>query len=217
MLTTHIRRVTKPYVRQYFLMDNFMTKISSLCVYCGSKMPVDNAFRETAKSLGTQLGQNGIQLVYGGGHVGLMGITADATLNAGGQVIGIIPGHLHDIEVSHENLTELIVVDSMHERKQLMFEKSDAFVVLPGGIGTLDETFEMITWRQLKLHDKPIILVNYKNYWQPFLDLMDHMIKAGFVEPAVFTYFEVVEGLEDIMPALKRSPDAEITPDISKM
>ncbi|MEP3245429.1 MAG: TIGR00730 family Rossman fold protein [Sneathiella sp.] len=194
-----------------------MTKISSLCVYCGSRMPADDDFSNAAKTLGHQLGENKIQLVYGGGHVGLMGITADATLEAGGEVIGIIPGHLHDIEVSHENLTELHVVDSMHTRKQMMFERSDAFVVLPGGIGTLDETFEMITWRQLRLHDKPIILVNYKEYWQPFIDLMHHMIKQGFVEPAVFTYFEVVEGLEEILPALQRSPDAEIQPDISKM
>jgi len=180
-------------------------------------MPVDKAFADTAKKLGTQLGENGIQLVYGGGHVGLMGITADATLNAGGKVIGIIPGHLHDIEVSHENLTELHVVDSMHTRKQMMFERSDAFVVLPGGLGTLDETFEMVTWRQLGLHDKPILLVNYKNYWKPFLDLIDHMIDAGFVEPSAKELFTVVDRLEDILPTLKHSPDAEISPDISKM
>lgn len=180
-------------------------------------MPAEPAIAEAAKNLGTQLGQNGIQLVYGGGHVGLMGITADATLDADGKVIGIIPEHLHDIEVGHENLTELYVVDSMHTRKQMMFEKSDAFVVLPGGIGTLDETFEMITWRQLKLHDKPIILVNYLGYWQPFIDLMNHMIEQGFVEKEVFTYFQVVDGLEEILPALKSLPDAEIQPDISKM
>lgn len=180
-------------------------------------MPAEQAFIDAAEKLGTDLGKNGIQLVYGGGHVGLMGVTADATLAAGGQVIGIIPEHLHDIEVSHENLTELHIVDSMHTRKQMMFERSDAFVVLPGGLGTLDETFEMVTWRQLKLHDKPIILVNYQNYWQPFLELIEHMIKAGFVEAKARTYFTVVDKLEDILPALATSPDAEITPDISKM
>ncbi|WP_415237793.1 TIGR00730 family Rossman fold protein [Sneathiella sp.] len=194
-----------------------MTKISSLCVYCGSRMPVNTAFSKAAKDLGHQLGGNNIQLVYGGGHVGLMGIIADATLEANGNVIGIIPGHLHDIEVSHENLTELHVVDSMHSRKQMMFERSDAFVVLPGGIGTLDETFEMITWRQLKLHDKPIILVNYQDYWGPFIDLMNHMIDQGFVEKEVFDLFEVVNSLEEILPTLERSPDAEIQPDVSKM
>ncbi|WP_025899159.1 TIGR00730 family Rossman fold protein [Sneathiella glossodoripedis] len=194
-----------------------MTNITSLCVYCGSKMPADKAFAEAARELGLELGRNNIQLVYGGGHVGLMGITADATLEAGGQVIGIIPGHLHDIEVSHENLTELHVVDSMHTRKMMMFDRSDAFVVLPGGLGTLDETFEMITWRQLKLHDKPIILVDYKGYWTPFLQLIDHMIEAGFVEPAAKEYFTVVQQLDEVLPTLKAEPSGSITPDMSKM
>jgi len=193
-----------------------MTTISSLCVYCGSRMPTDPAHRDAARALGLDLGRNNIQLVYGGGHVGLMGITADATLEAGGQVIGIIPAHLHDIEVSHEKLTELHVVDSMHIRKEKMFQMSDAFAVLPGGLGTLDETFEMITWRQLGLHDKPILLVNYKNYWQPFLTLLEHMVKEGFVQPEAWDYFQVVERLEDIIPTLQRAPDAEILPDISK-
>ncbi|MBE7637436.1 TIGR00730 family Rossman fold protein [Sneathiella sp. P13V-1] len=194
-----------------------MTNITSLCVYCGSKMPADEDFKKAAHNLGLQLGQNDITLVYGGGHVGLMGITADATLEANGKVIGIIPEHLHEIEVSHEDLTELYVVDSMHTRKQMMFEKSDAFVVLPGGLGTLDETFEMITWRQLKLHDKPIILVNYKDYWKPFMDLVHHMIKAGFVEAGALNYFTVVESLDDVLPAIKSSPDAKIDADIRKM
>ncbi len=180
-------------------------------------MPADKDFADAARELGLELGRNNIQLVYGGGHVGLMGITADATLEAGGQVIGIIPGHLHDIEVSHENLTELHVVDSMHTRKMMMFDRSDAFVVLPGGLGTLDETFEMITWRQLKLHDKPIVLVDYKGYWTPFLELIDHMINAGFVESSAKSYFTVVQRLEDVLPTLKAEPKGQITPDTSKM
>ena len=179
-------------------------------------MPTDPDHREAARTLGQDLGRHGIRLVYGGGHVGLMGITADATLDAGGQVIGIIPAHLHDIEVSHEKLTELHVVDSMHVRKEMMFQMSDAFAVLPGGLGTLDETFEMITWKQLGLHDKPILLVNYKDYWRPFLNLIDHMIAAGFVQTEAREYFEVVERLEDIIPALLKAPDAKISPDISK-
>ncbi|MDF2368905.1 TIGR00730 family Rossman fold protein [Sneathiella sp.] len=193
-----------------------MTQISSLCVYCGSRIPRDPAHIDAAKSLGKALAENGIRLVYGGGHVGLMGVIADATLNSGGQVTGIIPGHLHDIEVSHEKLTELHIVDSMHARKEKMFQTSDAFAVLPGGLGTLDETFEMVTWRQLRLHDKPIILVNYKNYWRPLLDLMAHMIEAGFVEEQARGYFTVVEELKDIIPALAKAPDAEVKPDISK-
>ncbi len=193
-----------------------MTQISSLCVYCGSRIPKDPSHIDAAKSLGKDLAESGIRLVYGGGHVGLMGVIADATLNSGGQVTGIIPGHLHDIEVSHEKLTELHIVDSMHARKEKMFQTSDAFAVLPGGLGTLDETFEMVTWRQLRLHDKPIVLVNYKNYWRPLLDLIDHMIEAGFVEKEALGYFTVVEELKDIIPALVKAPDAEIKPDISK-
>ncbi len=180
-------------------------------------MPADEDFKKAAHNLGLELGQKDIQLVYGGGHVGLMGITADATLQAGGQVIGIIPGHLHDIEVSHEDLTELHVVDSMHTRKMMMFDRADAFVVLPGGLGTLDETFEMITWRQLKLHDKPIVLVNYKNYWQPFLDMIDHLISAGFAESSAKELFTVVERMEDVLPTIEQAKSAEIQPDLSKM
>ncbi|WP_373085365.1 TIGR00730 family Rossman fold protein [Sneathiella sp.] len=193
-----------------------MAEISSLCVYCGSRMPTDPAHREAARNLGQQLGENQIRLIYGGGHVGLMGIIADATLDAHGQVIGIIPGHLYDIEVSHEKLTELHVVDSMHLRKEKMFQMSDAFVILPGGLGTLDETFEMLTWRQLRLHDKPIILVNHKQYWQPLLDLINHMITAGFVEKEALGFFRVVERMEDILPALLAAPEEEIPADISK-
>ncbi|WP_293951078.1 LOG family protein [Sneathiella sp.] len=193
-----------------------MIKTKSLCVYCGSRMPRDPAHVDAAKTLGTALATHGIRLVYGGGHVGLMGIIADATLDAGGQVIGIIPAHLHDIEVGHKKLTELHVVDSMHTRKAKMFEMSDAFAVLPGGLGTLDETFEMITWRQIGLHDKPVLLVNHHDYWRPLLDLVEHMIGAGFAEPEAREYFTVVSNLADIIPALTREPEAEINPDISK-
>ncbi len=179
-------------------------------------MPNDPDHKDAAVTLGTQMGQHGIQLIYGGGHVGLMGLIADATLAADGQVIGIIPAHLHDIEVSHEKLTELHVVDSMHVRKEKMFQIADAFAVLPGGLGTLDETFEMVTWRQLRLHDKPIVLVNYKNYWQPLLDLIAHMIDAGFVQEEAWHYFQVVDNLEDIIPTLLKAPETTISPDITK-
>lgn len=179
-------------------------------------MPTDPSHIDAARSLGQALAENDIRLVYGGGHVGLMGVIADAALNANGQVIGIIPRHLHDIEVGHEKLTELHVVDSMHARKEKMFQMSDAFAVLPGGLGTLDETFEMVTWRQLRLHDMPILLVNHKNYWRPLLDLMDHMIEAGFVEKEALDFFTVVERLEDIIPTLQKEPEAEFKADISK-
>lgn len=209
--------MTKDHLISFFPEPGkFMTKISSLCVYCGSRSPADPSHGRAAIALGQEMAQNGIRLIYGGGHVGLMGMIADATLEAGGQVIGIIPGHLHDIEVSHEKLTELHVVDSMHVRKEKMFQMADAFAVLPGGLGTLDETFEMITWRQLKLHDKPILLVNHQNYWQPFLDLVDHMIEAGFASESARGLFQVVERIEDIIPALLNAPEAEIQADTTK-
>src|SRR3954452_11924612 len=132
--------------------------IRRLCVYCGSSGAVDRQYREAATELGARLGAAGIGLVYGGGRVGLMGLLADAALAGGGEVIGIIPSRLRDAELAHLGATELVVVESMHERKRRMAEQADAFAVLPGGIGTLDEMFEILSWKQLGLHDKPILL-----------------------------------------------------------
>ena len=142
-----------------------MKDVFSVCVYCGSSSRVSDTYKDAAHQLGTLLGENGHQLVYGGGRVGLMGIVADATLAAGGSVVGIIPEHIQVLEVEHTGLTELLVVDSMHTRKRMMVDRSDAFVVLPGGLGTLDETFEILTWKQLRLHDKPIVVANIDGYW----------------------------------------------------
>src|SRR5262245_48697102 len=135
-----------------------MTAIRSVCVYCGSHVGRNRRHREAAVGLGQLLAQHGIRLVYGGGRIGLMGEVADAVIADGGEVIGIIPEMLETKEVGHRGISELRVVTSMHERKNLMFEMADGFVILPGGLGTLDEAFEMLTWRQLRLHDKPIIL-----------------------------------------------------------
>jgi len=187
-----------------------MEKLSSLCVYCGSSNKVSPAHQDAARRLGTMLGERGIRLVFGGGRVGLMGIAADAALAAGGEVIGIIPYHLHDVEVGHKGVTELIVTGSMHERKQRMFELSDAFVVLPGGLGTMDETFEILTWKQLKLHDKPVILVDNNGYWKPFLDLVDHIVGSGFAGAHVKKFFTTVPSVDDILPALEAAPAATI-------
>jgi uncharacterized protein (TIGR00730 family) len=144
-----------------------MKKIGQLCVYCGSSGAVEARYREAASELGVRLAAAGIELVYGGGRVGLMGLLADAVLSAGGQVIGVIPRRLLDAEVAHRGVTELIIVDNMRDRKRLMAEKADAFAVLPGGIGTLDELFEILSWKQLGLHDKPILLVDIGGYWTP--------------------------------------------------
>src|SRR5471032_3070677 len=157
-----------------------MAQVKRLCVYCGASGAVDEAYRGAAVALGELLAGAGIELVYGGGRIGLMGRLADAVLRGGGRVTGIIPAHLHDREVGHHGLSELIVVGSMHERKQLMFEMSDAFAVLPGGLGTIEEAFEIITWKQLRLHDKPIVIVDVADYWRPLQALIDHVIASGF-------------------------------------
>jgi uncharacterized protein (TIGR00730 family) len=135
-----------------------------------------------------------------------MGAVADATIAAGGNVLGIIPQHLERAELGHRGLTELKIVDTMHTRKRMMFDMSDAFVILPGGMGTLDETFEIITWRQLGMHDKPIVLINHEGYWDPFLKLVDHVIDNGFARPAARQLFSVVAGVGRLFDLLEAQP-----------
>ena len=186
-----------------------MTKLTSLCVYCGARTGTDPAHRAAAERLGTLLGQNRIKLIFGAGSVGLMGVVADASLAAGGVVIGVIPQHLNRVELAHDRLTETHVVNSMHERKQRMFELADAFAVLPGGLGTLDETIEIVTWRQLRLHHKPVILVDHNGYWKPFIDLVDHAVTQGFADPSATQLFAVVNSVEDVIPAIEALPQVE--------
>lgn len=183
-----------------------MARLKSLCVYCGSSNRVAARHQDAAARLGRLLAESGVRLVYGGGRVGLMGVIADAAIAAGGEVIGIIPEHLNSVEVGHQQVSELIVVRSMHERKALMFEMADAFAVLPGGIGTLDETFEIVTWRQLRLHDKPVVLVDDGGYWQPFLGLIDHIIATGFARPGIRKLFTVVGSVDDVIPTVRAAP-----------
>jgi uncharacterized protein (TIGR00730 family) len=179
-----------------------MTVIRSVCVFCGSRVGDDPEFRAAARRLGEQFARNGIRLVYGGGSIGLMGVLADAVLKHGGEVHGVIPEFLDRIEVGHRKLTSLDVVDSMHVRKAQMFEAADAFVVLPGGLGTLDETMEILTWRQLGLHDKPILLVDHKGYWEPLLALLDNTVRRGFAGEETRKLFHVVSDVRDVLPAL---------------
>ena len=189
-----------------------MTDVRAICVYCGSSNRVNESHKDSARRIGREIGERGLQLVYGGGRVGLMGLAADATLAAGGEVIGIIPGHIQELEVEHTGLTELHVVDSMHTRKRMMFDRSDAFVVLPGGLGTLDETFEIVTWKQLGLHDKPVVIVNADGYWQPMLDMLEHMIGSGFARPEHRALFRVVDDVEAVFDALALEPEPVIEP-----
>jgi uncharacterized protein (TIGR00730 family) len=179
---------------------------SSLCVYCGSGLGVDSRHLEAARDLGRLLAERRIRLIYGGARIGLMGTLADAALAAGGEVVGIIPGHLDKTELGHRGATELIVVDSMHERKYMMFEQSDAFAIMPGGLGTLDETFEMLTWRKLGLHDKPIILVDIAGYWRPLLALIDHVIIQGFAAPTDRDLYKVVTNVAELVQAVETAP-----------
>ena len=185
-----------------------MAEVRSLCVYCGSSNAVAPKFLEAAFAFGRLIGQAGIRLVYGGGRVGLMGRVADGTLSEGGQVTGIIPHHLHRREVAHGAVSDLLVVDSMHERKQRMAELSDAFAVLPGGYGTIDEMFEILTWRQLGLHDKPIVLVDLGGYWQHLERMVDQFAAEGFISPVNRALYQRVERIEDVLPALAATPAA---------
>ena len=153
----------------------------SICVFCGSSCEVDLAYLNAAKQLGLLLAQHGITLVYGGGQTGMMGHVAEGALEAGGKVIGVIPQHLQERENAHTGLSELIVTENMHQRKAVMFEYADLFVALPGGVGTLDELLEILTWRQLDLHKKPVFLINLNNYWAPLLALFTHMVQEGYL------------------------------------
>jgi uncharacterized protein (TIGR00730 family) len=191
-----------------------MSEIHAVAVYCGSRTGNDPAYRAAAQALGQGLAQAGIRLVYGGGRVGLMGVLADATLAAGGAAIGVIPEFLCRREVAHAGNTELIVTDSMHSRKQRMFELADAFVSLPGGLGTLDETIEIITWRQLDLHAKPILICDVAGSAAPFLATIEAAIAADFAAPAARGYYEVLRGVPALLRRLEhlhRGPASQST------
>lgn len=181
--------------------------MKSVCVYCGSSSRVAPLYLEAARQLGSALARAGVRLVYGGGRVGLMGVVADAALAEGGEVLGIIPRHIQELEVDHSGLTELVVVGSMHERKRMMVDHSDAFVVLPGGLGTLDEAFEVITWKQLRLHDKPVVIVDVGGYWGPLRTLFDHITAEGFVSGGAHRLYTVVEEVDDVLESLRRQPE----------
>ncbi|MSO89830.1 MAG: TIGR00730 family Rossman fold protein [Rhodospirillaceae bacterium] len=180
-----------------------MAEINSLCVFCGSSNSGPAAHRTAATRFGRLLAHSGIHLIFGGGRVGLMGVVADAALAAGGHVTGVIPKFLEDIEVGHPGVTRLLVVDSMHTRKRKMFDMSDAFVILPGGLGTLDELFEVLTWRYLGLHAKPIVIADFDGYWQPLLSQVASQIQNGYTAKEAQKMFSVVDRVEDILPAIE--------------
>ncbi|TVQ53876.1 MAG: TIGR00730 family Rossman fold protein [Rhodobacteraceae bacterium] len=176
--------------------------MESVCVYCGSRHGDDIAFTHEARALGKGLAAMGVRLVYGAGDVGLMGEVARAALSAGGKAVGVIPRHILELEVGLRDLTALILTDTMHERKKIMFANADAVVALPGGAGTLDELVEVLTWRQLGLHAKPLILMNAGGYWDPFLALIDHVIAKGFAAESLRHFITVAADAAETLALL---------------
>ena len=184
-------------------------KITTIAVFCGSKSGTKKIFVEAAQELGNQISKRGIRLIFGGGRVGLMGEVADQVLAGGGKVTGVIPQFLNDLEVAHRGVTELITVDSMHERKNLMYNKSDAYVILPGGLGTLDELMEILTWKQLQIHISPIIILDVDGYWGALRLLFQDIIDGGFAHPKALDLFSIVDSVDGVFDAI----DASLSPD----
>ena len=190
-----------------------MAAITSLCVYCGASEGRDRIHAETARSLGEAMAQRGITLVYGGGGIGLMAVVAEAVLANGGSAVGLVPKHFAIIEPLHTESTVLcdrldtVITSTMHRRKQEMFERSDGFVVLPGGFGTLDEFFEVLTWRQIGLHDKPIVVFDAGGYWELLWDLLDHAVEQGFTSRAARDLIVVARSIDELFRALDEAPE----------
>lgn len=185
-----------------------MTAIRAVCVFCGSQPGAKPAYLQAARELGAQLARRDWNVVYGGGHVGMMGALADSTLAAGGRVIGVIPEHLMRPEVAHQALTELLIVDSMHTRKRIMASRSDAFIVLPGGYGTFEEMFEMVTWRQLQLHAKPVGLINVDGYFDHLLAFLQHASEQEFIRPQHRSLLSVGASTSSLLEQMARQADA---------
>ena len=183
----------------------------SICVFCGSADGADPAYVQTAKELGQRIAAAGMGLVFGGATVGLMGVLADEALAGGAEVVGVMPDVLMDREIAHRGITHFHVVKTMHERKALMYEHADAFIALPGGYGTLDEFIEIVTWAQLKLHQKPCILLNTSGYYDSFLVFLDHAVAQGFIKPENRTLIQVAEDAENALVIAQSHWKAELT------
>ena len=191
-----------------------MRQIRNICLYCGSASGNDPAFTRAARSFGRLIATAGIGLVYGGASCGLMGAAAHAALAAGGHVTGVIPDFFDEYEVAEKRISELIIVKDMHERKRIMFERSDAFVAFPGGIGTLEELAEQLTWIQLGQHRKPLIIADINGFWGPLLALISHMRESAFIRPSHEIRYQVAQTVEDILPMiLKAAIDEDKTTD----
>jgi uncharacterized protein (TIGR00730 family) len=186
-----------------------MDNIKSIAVYCGSKLGANPAYVMAAREFGKQIAARGIRLVFGGGRIGMMGEIANQVLAEGGAVTGVIPNFLNDLEVAHKGVTEFIAVESMHERKHIMFTRSDAFVILPGGLGTLDECMEIITWKQLQIHTCPIIILDVDGYWRSLKTLFKDIVNGGFAHPKALELFSIVDSVDGIFKAITAAPEPD--------
>lgn len=180
-----------------------MPALHSVCVFCGSRPGVNPAFATTAAEVGRMIAEQGWRLVYGAGDVGLMGEVARAAQKAGAATMGVIPTHLMAREQGRRDLTQIVITEDMHERKKVMFMNSDAIIVLPGGAGSLDEFFEVLTWAQIGLHHKPILLLDTDGYWQPLVALLSHIVRQGFAEPTIMGHFSTVPDVDALTTALR--------------
>lgn len=177
--------------------------VESVCVFCGASNGVDEIYINEAKKVGTEIAKRGLKMIYGGGDCGLMGASANACLENNGYVIGVFPTILQGMEDEHEGLSEHYIVGTMHARKQLMFDKADSFIIMPGGFGTMDETFEVITWAQLHMHKKPIILYNFNGYWDKWVEMTEHFMNNGFAGERTRSMYEVVDSFDELFDRLK--------------
>lgn len=184
-------------------------EIKSICVYCGSRSGVSEDYGQLAESVGAEIAARSMSMVYGAASIGLMGITAQAALKGGADVIGVIPGHLDAVEITAPNLTELHITKNMHDRKLMMFNRSDAFIILPGGLGSLDEMMEILTWAQLSVHSKPVVILNHRGFWDKVLDLFDHIVSEGFADARIRSLFFIAESIGDAFDYLEKQTAAE--------
>lgn len=194
------------------IKDDLRSEKRSLCVFCGAQNAVDPVHLEVGKTFGEEIAKADLRMVFGGGDCGMMGAVANGTMDKGGEVIGVFPHHLRTHEAEHKGITETIIVGSMHERKKLMFDLSDMFAILPGGFGTMDEMFEILTWRQIGLHEKPVFIFNHLGYWDPLLVMMEHIIEQRFAKPINREFYQVVNTLDELMEAIQTTPTKKMLP-----
>lgn len=189
-----------------------MSAIRSLAVFCGSRVGGKPEYAEAGRALGQGLANAGIRMVYGGGRIGIMGVVADAVLAGGGRVLGVIPDFLKQWEVEHQGVQEMVITQSMHERKTRLYDESDAFLVMPGGLGTFDEMFEIVTWKQLRLHDKPILLCNVSGWADRMIAMIEYTVEDGFAAPSARHLVEVIGDVPAVLERLKWLPTGSGVP-----